>query len=43
MDPLILPQVSTQCMQIFLDTVTARHVNDRIVMVMGYLPLRRAI
>lgn len=34
MDALILPQVNTQCMQIFLDTVAARHVNDHIVMVM---------
>ena len=34
MDALILPQVNTQCMQIFLDTVAARHANDRIVMVM---------
>ena len=34
MDALILPQVNTQCMQIFLDTVTARHANDHIVMVM---------
>ena len=34
MDALILPQVNTQCMQIFLDTVAARHANDHIVMVM---------
>lgn len=34
MDALVLPQVNTQCMQIFLDTVAARRVNDRIVMVM---------
>lgn len=34
MDALVLPQVNTQCMQIFLDTVAARHANDRIVMAM---------
>lgn len=34
MDALILPQVNIQCMQIFLDTVAARHVDDHIVMVM---------
>ena len=34
MDALILPQVNTQCMQIFLDTVAARHAHDHIVMVM---------
>ena len=33
-DALILPHVNTQCMQIFLDTVAARHANDHIVMVM---------
>ena len=33
-DTLILPQVNTQCVQIFLDTVAARHVSDPIVMVM---------
>jgi hypothetical protein len=34
MDALILPQVNTQCMQIFLDTVAERNANDHIVMVM---------
>ena len=34
MDALILPQVNTHCMQIFLDTVAQRHPNDHIVMVM---------
>jgi hypothetical protein len=34
MDALILPQVNTYCMQIFLDTVAARHPGERIVMVM---------
>jgi transposase len=33
-DALILPQVNTQCMQVFLDTVAARHANEHIVMVM---------
>jgi hypothetical protein len=32
-DTLILPKVNTQCMQIFLDTVAARHADDHIVMV----------
>jgi hypothetical protein len=34
MDALILPQVNTHCMQIFLDTVARRHPGERIVMVM---------
>jgi hypothetical protein len=34
MDALILPQVNTQCMQIFLDSMAERHANDHIVMVM---------
>lgn len=34
MDTLVLPQVNTHCMQIFLDTVAQRHPNDHIVMVM---------
>jgi len=34
MDALILPQVNTQCMQIFLNTVAERHAQDYIVMVM---------
>ena len=34
MDSLILPQVNTTCMQIFLDTVAARRPNDRIVMIL---------
>ena len=32
MDALILPQVNTQCMQIFLNIVAARHAEDCIVM-----------
>jgi len=34
MDSLILPQVNTHCMQIFLDTVAARHGGENIVMVL---------
>ena len=34
MDTLILPQVNTQCMQIFLDLVAERHPNERIVMIL---------
>ena len=34
MDALILLQVNTQCVQLFLDTVAARHVSNPIVMVM---------
>jgi len=34
MDSLILPHVNGECMQIFLDEVAARHLNDRIVMVL---------
>jgi transposase len=34
MDSLILPHVNGECMQIFLDEVAARHLNDRIIMVL---------
>ena len=34
MDSLILPQVNTHCMQIFLDEVSLRHPDDHIVMVL---------
>jgi hypothetical protein len=34
MDSLILPYVKGDCMQVFLDEVAARHVNERIVMVL---------
>jgi len=34
MDALILPQVNTHCMQLFLDTVAARHPGEHIVMVL---------
>ena len=33
-DSLILPQVNTICMQIFLDEIACRYPDDRIVMVM---------
>lgn len=33
MDTLILPRVNTECMQIFLNEVAARHPHERIVMV----------
>ena len=32
MDSLILPNVNGECMQVFLDEVAARHLNDRIIM-----------
>lgn len=32
-DSLILPQVNTHCMQLFLDEVSKRHPNERIIMV----------
>jgi len=33
LDSLILPHVNTDCMQMFLDEVSARHPDERIVMV----------
>jgi transposase len=33
-DALLLPQVTTQCMQLFLDEVASRHPDDNIVMVL---------
>jgi transposase len=33
-DSLILPHVNSDCMQIFLDEVAARHRNERIIMVL---------
>jgi transposase len=33
-DSLILPQVNTDCMQIFLDEISNRYANERIVMVL---------
>ena len=34
LDTLVLPQVDTPCMQLFLDEVAVRHANDNIVMVL---------
>ena len=34
LDSLILPSVNTECMQVFLDEVAARHPLDKIVMVL---------
>ena len=34
LDTLILPQVNSECMQIFLDEVSVRHPEDRIVMIL---------
>ena len=34
MDSLILPHVNGECMQVFLDEMAARHLNDRIIMVL---------
>ena len=34
LDTLILPHVNSGCMQIFLDEVSARHTEDRIVMIL---------
>jgi transposase len=33
LDSLILPHVNTQCMQLFINEVSARHPEERIVMV----------
>ena len=33
LDSLILPHVNTECMQLFLNEVSARHPDERIVMV----------
>lgn len=34
LDTLVLPQVDTPCMQLFLDEVAQRHADDNIVMVL---------
>ena len=34
LDSLILPSVNTECMQVFLNEVAARHPLDKIVMVL---------
>ncbi len=41
-DSLILPHVNTACMQLFLDEVSARHPNERIVMVIDGAGWHRA-
>lgn len=33
LDTLILPNVNTSCMQVFIDEVAARHPNHRVVMI----------
>jgi hypothetical protein len=33
-DSLVLPTANTDCMQVFLDEITSRYPNDRIVMVL---------
>lgn len=35
LDSLILPHGTTDCLQLFLDEVGARHPNDQIVMVLA--------
>jgi transposase len=34
LDTLILPQVNSRCMQVFLDEVSSRHLEDRIIMIL---------
>ena len=34
MESLILPYVNGDCMQVFLDEVAARHMNERVIMVL---------
>jgi transposase len=34
LDTLILPHVNGECMQVFLDEISVRHPNDKIVMVL---------
>ena len=41
-DSLILPHVNTHCMQLFLDEVSARHPDERIVMVIDGAGWHRA-
>jgi hypothetical protein len=35
LDTLILPHVNSDCMQVFLDEVSSRHLCDRILMVLN--------
>ena len=41
LDTLILPHVNGDCMQVFLDEVSARHPNDKIVMARAGIPAIR--
>ena len=34
LDSLILPHVNSDCMQVFMDEVASRHMNERIIMVL---------
>jgi len=34
LDSLILPHVNSDCMQVFMDEVASRHLNERIIMVL---------
>jgi transposase len=42
LDTLILPNVNSNCMQVFLDEVSSRHPGDRIVMVLDGAGWHRA-
>jgi transposase len=42
MDSLILPQVNTSCMQLFLNEISSRHPSERIVMVIDGAGWHRA-
>jgi hypothetical protein len=37
LDTLILPQVNTHCMQLFMDEVASRHPNDRIILALDWV------
>lgn len=34
LDSLVLPQVNSECMQIFIDEIASRHPDDNVVMVL---------
>lgn len=42
LDSLILPHVNTACMQLFLNEVSARHTQDRIIMVIDGVAWHRS-
>lgn len=42
LDALILPQVNSDCMQLFIDEVSSRHHDDRIIMVVDGAGWRKA-